>query len=52
MQSLNFEALRARYPQLADLGGFAEQYVYSDPEGAASKLRKFGEALARALCTL
>jgi Domain of unknown function (DUF4145) len=49
MQSLNFEALRARYPQLADLGGFAEQYVYSDPEGAAAKLRIFGEALAHAI---
>jgi Domain of unknown function (DUF4145) len=49
MQSLNFEILRTHYPQLADLGGFAEQYVYSDPEGAAAKLRKFGEALARAI---
>jgi type I restriction enzyme R subunit len=49
MQSLNFETLRTRYPQLADLGGFAEQYLYSDPEGAATKLRKFGEALTAAI---
>jgi Domain of unknown function (DUF4145) len=49
MQSLNFEELCNDYPELADLGGFAEQYVYSDPEGAVAKLRKFGEALARAI---
>jgi hypothetical protein len=51
MQSLNFEALRTHYPQLADLGGFAEQYVYSDPEGAVAKLRKFGETLTHAIYT-
>jgi hypothetical protein len=41
--------LRTHYPQLADLGGFAEQYVYSDPEGAVAKLRKFGESLTHAI---
>lgn len=50
MQSLNFEALRVHYRQLADLGGFAEQYVYSDPEAAVAKLRIFGEALTHAIC--
>src|SRR5579862_613006 len=50
MQSLNFEILRTHYPQLADLGGFAEQYVHSDPEAAVAKLRKFGEALTQAIC--
>jgi hypothetical protein len=50
MQSLNFEVLRARYRRLADLGGFAEQYLYSDPESSAAKLRKFGELLACVIC--
>ncbi len=50
MQSLNFEILREHYPRLADFGRFAEGYVYSDPEGAATKLRMFGEALAQAIC--
>ena len=51
MQSLNFEVLRTQYPQLADLGAFAEQYVHSDPEAAVAKLRKYGEALTHAICT-
>ena len=45
MQSLNFEVLRKHYPELADLGELAERYVYSDPDAAAAKLRKYGEAL-------
>ena len=45
MQSLNFETLRPKYPELADLGGFAEQYVYSDPASAGVKLRVFAEVL-------
>lgn len=49
MQSLNFETLRPQYPELADLGAFAEQYVYSDPASAGVKLRAFGEILTGAI---
>jgi len=49
MQSLNFEVLRKDYPELADLGGFAEQYAYSDPAGAAAKLRTFVRVLTFAI---
>jgi type I restriction enzyme R subunit len=49
MESLNFETLRTHYPELADLGGFAEEYVYSDPAGAVVKLRIFGQALTHAI---
>jgi hypothetical protein len=31
MKSKNFEFLRPSFPELADLGGFAERYVFSDP---------------------
>lgn len=43
MESLNFEHLRSRWPSLASLGGFAEQYVHVDPESAVVKLRSFAE---------
>ena len=43
MQSQNFEFLRKRWPELASLGGFAEQYAHGDPESALVKLRTFGE---------
>jgi hypothetical protein len=49
MKSLNFEALRPHYTELADLGGFAEQYVHSDPAAAVVKIRIFGEALIHAI---
>lgn len=45
MKSENFEFLRPHNPELADLGGFAEQYAYTDPGGALVKLRMFGENL-------
>ena len=45
MKSGNFEFLREHNPELADLGGFAERYAYSDPVGALVKLRLFGENL-------
>jgi len=45
MESRNFEFLRATHPELADLGGFAERYAYSDPASALMKLRQFGENL-------
>ena len=43
MKSINFEFLRATRPELAEFGGFAEQYTHSDPPGALMKLRLFAE---------
>lgn len=45
MNSRNFEFLRPHNRELAELGGFAERYVYSDPASALMKLRLFGENL-------
>ncbi len=46
-QSINFEFLRKKpeWETLADLGGFAEGYVWSDPVAGVVKLRSFGEVL-------
>ncbi len=43
MRSTNFEFLRAKWPELASLGGFAESYAHTDPIGSISKLRAFCE---------
>ncbi len=43
MKSQNFEFLRPRHRELADLGGFAEAYARPDPAGALVKLRSFIE---------
>jgi type I restriction enzyme R subunit len=45
MKSLNFEFLRAGWPELAALGGFGEAYAFSDPPGSLIKLRVFAEQL-------
>lgn len=45
MQSVNFEFLRPQWPDLAELGGFAEQYCWTDPSSAAVKLRAFCEQI-------
>jgi type I restriction enzyme R subunit len=45
LKSLNFEPLRARFPELANMGGYAEHYAHMDPEGALVKLRNLGERL-------
>lgn len=47
MRSLNFEFLRARWPELASLGGFAEAYTYTDPTSSLVKLRAFAEFLTK-----
>jgi hypothetical protein len=47
MQSINFEFLRAKWPELAGLGGFAESYAHGDPIGAIAKLRAFCEQTAK-----
>lgn len=49
MHSQNFEFLRENYSELADLGGFAECYAFSDPSGALIKLRMFAEFLVKAV---
>lgn len=43
VKSQNFEFIRSKHPALADLGGFAETYVYPDPSSALVKLRLFIE---------
>ena len=45
MKSKNFEFLRERWPELAGLGGFAEQYTWPDPPSALVKLRAYAEAM-------
>jgi type I restriction enzyme R subunit len=45
IKSLNFEPLRAVYPELANMGGYAEHYAHTDPESALVKLRNFAERL-------
>ena len=47
MKSQNFEILRSSQPQLADIGGFAEAYVHTDPASALVKLRLLGENLTK-----
>ena len=49
MESKNFEMLRERWPELATLGGFAEQYVNSDAPSALIKLRTFCEHLVEGI---
>jgi hypothetical protein len=39
LKSLNFEPLRAVAAELANMGGYAEHYAHTDPEGALIKLR-------------
>jgi len=49
MNSKNFEMLRDRWPELATLGGFAEQYAHTDPASALIKLRTFAEQLVEGI---
>lgn len=49
MESINFEILRADWPELASLGGFAEQYAQSDPNSALIKLRSFVEQMVETI---
>ena len=42
---MNFEFLRNDWPELADFGGYAEEYTYSDPVGSLIKLRSYSEHL-------
>jgi hypothetical protein len=45
IESANFEMLRAKWPDLANLGGYAELYPYSDHQSCMVKLRCFVEIL-------
>ena len=45
MKSTNFEFLREKWPELASLGGFAEQYARPDPSSALVKLRTYVESM-------
>jgi type I restriction enzyme R subunit len=49
MNSINFEFLRPRRRELADLGGFAEHYAFADVTSALVKLRLFAESTVRAV---
>jgi len=49
MDSINFEVLRKRWPELATLGGFAEKYAHNDPSSALIKLRTFSEHLVEGI---
>jgi type I restriction enzyme R subunit len=43
LRSPNFDYLRPDWPELAELGGFADHYAYPDPMSALVKLRSFAE---------
>jgi type I restriction enzyme, R subunit len=45
MKSKNFEFLRPKWEELADLGAMAEQYTHPDPQSAVAKLRTFAEQI-------
>lgn len=47
MLSTNFEFLRDRWPELADLGAFAEIYCHNDPASSRIKCRLLAEHLAK-----
>lgn len=49
MPSVNFEILRKERPALAELGGFAEHYLHTDPASALTKLRIYGEQWTKAV---
>lgn len=43
--SHNFEQLRSKWPELAELGAYAEQYAVSDPQSSMVKLRCYVEKI-------
>jgi len=49
VKSINFEILRKERSIIADLGGYAEHYAYSDPSSALVKLRSLAEQLTKAI---
>ncbi len=49
MTSKNFEFLRQSHCELADLGGFADQYALTDHASCLVKLRTFAESMVKAV---
>ncbi|MCE8527904.1 DEAD/DEAH box helicase family protein [Ruegeria pomeroyi] len=49
MKPSNFDILEPQWPDLAELGRFAESYVHSDPDSALTKMRIFVERLVKDL---
>ena len=49
MKSVNFEMLRSRWRELAELGGFAESYASADAPSALVKLRLFAEKMTETI---
>jgi type I restriction enzyme R subunit len=47
MKSRNFEVLRKSWPELSELGAFAEAYAHDDPARALVKLRLLAENLTK-----
>jgi type I restriction enzyme R subunit len=47
VESVNFEFLREKHPELSDLGGFAEKYAWTDPLGSLTKMRLFAERMVK-----
>jgi type I restriction enzyme R subunit len=47
MESINFEFLKPKWPELSGLGGLAESYAHTDPIGSISKLLAFCEQVAK-----
>jgi type I restriction enzyme R subunit len=50
MGSTNFEFLRPKWPELANLGGYAELYAHTDPPSSRIKSRTLAEHLALRVC--
>ncbi len=50
MQSVNFEFLRDQWSDLATLGGFAEQYISTDPRSCLATCRTLTEEVTRLVC--
>lgn len=49
MKTINFEVLKPKWEALANIAGFAEQYVHADPSSALVKLRQFCEQIVEYL---
>ena len=41
----NFDFLKQKFPVLANLGGLAEKYLYTDPNSCLIKLGMIGETV-------
>ncbi|MDI3337941.1 DEAD/DEAH box helicase family protein [Defluviimonas aestuarii] len=49
MKPSNFDILEPQWPDLAELGRFAESYAHSDPDSSLTKMRIFVERLVKDL---